>query len=367
MDKLSILNWQGIPIQIKDRDAYPRQVKVLIVGPEILNYRADPDLPTYIEQAISDLGGECITLAEPYMGWTTPGLSFEPYKTFIENWAAANTDEALEITDLVIMNGLRDYIMNIAILEDTINQTLSDVVPLFPNARIHTSWLGWGAFTDADFANVVTAYEIQKERTIALGYNWIPLEALCHACASPTPPTDGDFQGITDMNLTLKGGQRFAAALANYLIKGLLPERSDTLYSELEGFVGTENHAYFYSYVDVRQMISHMYTNDTMHFEYSTPTTFTGDGSQKQIAYGTQFKDDYVFGHLNMNGKEWSGTVIITLKTSGGSYTMPARIYIYLGDVYLSIVDETGGTPATWSVTDLYISPFELTCDTMKN
>ena len=364
MNKLSHLVWQGIDIDLKDRDAYPRKVTALIVGPTEWIGSSD------IENEITALGGTCYKVQDTWLGWLTAGLyTLKAYQGNVEDWITANPDLPDTITDLVFFNGQRDWIgtSDEPTIRQTINDTLDALLPSFPNARVHTTWAGWGAMSETDFPTVYLDYVIQKDITLTRGLNWIPIESLLHACNDTNDP-DGDFQGVQYLNLTTPACARLGEALAQYLVKGLLPVKSRLLKAELKGYLNTPNNAYFYSYTDVSQNVTHMYTNDTMHFEYATPHTFSGNSTPDQIAYGCEFLNCYVFGHQGLDGHEISSTVIVTLKTTGNDVvTMPASIYIYQGNVYLAFRSETNGVANTWTVSDLYIAPFEITFDTMVN
>lgn len=371
MNKLSTLNWQGMPIQIHDPEMYPRKVKTLVMGGEFIAYRPnnDPTLPTYMESAFTDRGSECILLADDWMGFNNMGLhNLQPYQLCLEDWVANNPDTAAEITDLVFVNGFRDF-LGLNLLSDRITDCLASARSMFPDARIHTVFTGWGAITEADFPDYYATYTIQKERTYTLGYDWIPIEALCHTFNDTVTPDPGDVHGITYFNLTETGCSNFTTALAEYLINGTVPERTEPIKAVFKPWSGISTTSEYFSYIDVKQRVNHMYTNGLSHFVYDITQQLTCDGTMYKIAYGTEFQHTCVFGHQNVEGKEWSAQVMVILyTTTSEKIVLPARLYIYQGDIYVMLNDYgAGGVAKQYIVTDLYLGPFDITCDSMMN
>ena len=369
MNKLSFLNWQGMPLQIRNPGMFPRKVNALVIGGQFIAFHPnnDPDLPLYIESAFTDLGSTCTLLADTDMGWSTMGtVSLMPYQIYLENWVSNHPDEAAIVTDVIFTNGFKDY-ASVGVLYDNITNCLNSTMSLFPGARIHTVFTGWGSFTETDFPDYYSTYTIQKERTLALGCDWIPIEALCHLSNDIVTPAPGDFSGSGTMNLTETGCAKFSKALADYIINGIIPERSEPVKAKFAAWAGMTTTDEYFSYVDVRQRVSHLYTNSITHLTFTITQSFTCDGSLHKIAYGFQYRNNYVFGHQNIDGKEWYTSTLGIIVTATDKIVLPVRIYIYQGDMYIALDSYTSGVADTYIVTDLYLGPLDMTCDTMMN
>lgn len=371
MNKLSTLNWQGMPIQIHDPETYPRKVKALVLGSDGRTYGPVGEDP-YLVSAFTDLGSECTVIGDRYMGFSSIGFyELKAYKPYIEEWVAAHPDDASSMTDVIVLNGSHDWFGGGgSYFQETVSMTMSDIKVLFPEARIYSSYVGWGGFPEADFSNVYTAYISQIAGVLDAGCKWIPLEALSHASTDPNDP-NGDYNAVPDTtSVTLKGMERFSKALADYIVNGIIPEKTEVMQAAFTGWLGTTSDT-FNSFVDLKQMITHMYTNQVTHFVFTTPRALLCDGSMIKIAYGTQYKNCYVYGHQGVTGyagKELSGSVLAIIYTTDNDVvSLPARIYIYQGDTYIMLNESASGTAKTYTATDLYIGPFEITCDTMMN
>ena len=345
MDKISVLNWQGQDLQIRDRNSFPRKVNALVIGSDAIL------TGNYIHDQIESYGAVCSIVTDEDAGFsmigTRTGLTF----TGLLN--AQDPDE--KFTDILVLAGDRDY-LNSGSIGTYLDAFISAAQTRYPEARIWFGLVGW-SMDNTTYNQIMTVYNAMMNKVKAGIVGRLPVEAVA-VWHDSTVPSTGVY--VTVKSLT---GQ----LIAKWII-----------YGDLEGFrifetcldddtlLFTSSTNAWKCEVDPLSLKVTLYqrTSDVTFTTTGSPITFLCNGNS---SISMKYLYGYGYGTaIEHNGNKLIGYAEAVLTNTGNSKVLICPVQVRMNaikELQIRAYHSTSDAATSFTFHTLKLSKFTLTGD----
>lgn len=346
MDKLSVLNWQGQDLQIRDKNSYPRTVRAAVFGSDLIETNDN------ILNELTNAGIAVGMYTDAGMGFSMVGAN--DGETFAQKVNALTEDDGY--TDLVVLAGDRDY-LNLTYLATNIRAFITNARTNMPDVRIHFGFIPWTLETGSIYDDLISEYKIILAQAYGYNVNVIPFEGLSHSIEN-LPPS-GVGMGSTDLDT-------YGKYLARYLIYGTYTSLNTTISHALTNDSNITGVLTTYSSIDLYAKRVRLFTATKLTAALTVPQSVTCDGTS-EITLGT-LDAGWAYGRNSTEGEELSTTCSIVLSSSTAKVACVASLWITAGVIKLvPFAYGAGTTPVTMNVSSIEILQFHAEGDLMYN